>query len=75
MSNYKTTICENLSCPNTLDSEEKGFTTYPSYCIDINTDKDSPFAGTPIYFCLPCAYKLEDPQVNIFTGLKRGGAN
>lgn len=63
---HKTTICENPQCPNTIDSEEKGWTTYPSYCTDINTD------GTPIYFCLPCAYKLEDPLVNLITGEKRG---
>lgn len=55
MSNYKTTICENPSCPNTVDSEEKGWITYPSYCIDINMDED--IFSSPVYVCLPCAYK------------------
>ena len=53
MSNYKTTVCQNPDCPNTKDSEDKGWIVYPSYCVDINMEENA----HPVYVCLPCGYK------------------
>jgi hypothetical protein len=53
MSNYKTTICQNPDCPNTIDSRDKGRIVYDSHCVDINMEENAP----PVYVCLPCGYK------------------
>lgn len=58
---YTITTCQSATCPNTAHSKENGLPVFPSICEDISTACELPDGtikkNTPVYLCLPCAYK------------------